>query len=280
MTDLKELKKTSLEFRRIASNMLRTEYTNQDVPLHRFKNYIDTNVIIKDIVQFAIENIDYDYKNCFEKEPSDWASISVPVNEREHLRAMYDYMTFIVDEKKSVLQVSSSYMCSSRKITDIIQNFLSLAFKPLVDYITDELSKMIMMEEEIEMKKIEVNANHSVVNMTDNNSSISFNNATIVNQNDLRDISDLILVLKQEIDNVNVSLEEKDDFIDDLEVMQEQLNEQSYKSTRLKKAFNNVKTFLSNSALLTGAGVAFATNVKKLIELVQPIVDKFDISIL
>mgnify|MGYP000109811827 CR=1 FL=1 len=47
MTNLKELKTTRLEFRRIASNMLRTEYTNQDVPLHRFKNYIDTNDTIK-----------------------------------------------------------------------------------------------------------------------------------------------------------------------------------------------------------------------------------------
>lgn len=275
MTNLKELKTTSLEFSRIASNMLRTEYTNQDVPLHRFKNYIDTNDTIKNIVQSAIENIDYDYKNCFEKEPSDWAEINVPVNEKEHLRAMYDYMTYIVDEKKSVFHEAASYMCSSRKITDIIQNFLSLAFKPLVDYIIDELSKMIMLEEEIEMKKIEVNANNSIVNMADNNSSISSNNTITVNQNDLKEINNLILDLKEKIDNVNVSSEEKDDFIDDLDVIQEQLNEQSYKPTRFKKAFNNVKTFLSNSALLTGAGITLATNVNKLIELVQPIIDKF-----
>ena len=111
--------------------------------------------------------------------------------------------------------------------------------------------------------------------MADNNSSISSNNTITVNQNDLKEINNLILDLKEKIDNVNVSSEEKDDFIDDLDVIQEQLNEQSYKPTRFKKAFNNVKTFLSNSALLTGSGITLATNVNKLIELVQPIIDKF-----
>lgn len=275
MIDLKEYKKTSFEFRRIASNMLRTEYTNQDVPLHRFKSYIDTNIIVRDIVQSAIKNVEYDYNNCFEQKSSDRACINVPVNENEHLKAMYDYMTYIVDEKKSVFQVSASYLCSSSKITDIIQNFLSLAFKPLVDYITDELSKMIMMEEEIEMKKVEVNANNSIVNLANNNSNISSNNTITVSQNDLNSISNLILTLKEQIEKVNISSEEKENFIDDLDVIQEQLNAQSYKPARLKKAFNNIKSFITNSALLVGAGVTLATNVTKLVELVQPVVDNF-----
>ena len=39
--DIKEYKKISLEFRRYASNVLNTEYSNYNSPLYRLKNYID-----------------------------------------------------------------------------------------------------------------------------------------------------------------------------------------------------------------------------------------------
>lgn len=275
MICVKDYKKVSLDFRRIASNMLRTEYSNPDIPLQRFKNYIDTNEIVKEIIQNAIKNVEYDYTKCFVTDRgSGWGDLNIPVNENEHLRAMYDYMAYIVDNNIGIINISHNYFCSSRKITDTIQNFISLAFKPMVDYIVDELSKMILMDDEIQMKKIEVNANNSVVSIADNESCINSNNAINISQNDIKAISSLITSLKSKIDEVEISKDEKENFIDDLDVLQEQINSSEYKATRLKKSFNNIKLFLTNSALLVGTGITFAKNVKQLLELVQPLIDK------
>ena len=41
MSDVKELKRISLEFRRLASNLLGTGYETADISLYRFKEYID-----------------------------------------------------------------------------------------------------------------------------------------------------------------------------------------------------------------------------------------------
>ena len=84
---------------------------------------------------------------------------------------MYDYMTTIVDNKMNVYNVAMSFHCSSRKITDVIRNFLELAFKPLADYISDELSKRIMMGEE-DMTGIKIEGNKGVVNFASGGSTI------------------------------------------------------------------------------------------------------------
>lgn len=60
MTDIKEYRRISIEFRRYASNVLNTEYNNYNAPLYRFKNYIDTQPIIKKIIERTIKGIDAD----------------------------------------------------------------------------------------------------------------------------------------------------------------------------------------------------------------------------
>ena len=57
MLDIKEYKKISLDFRRVASNFLRTEYTNQDIPLQRFYSYIEKESTIKNIILNKIDGI-------------------------------------------------------------------------------------------------------------------------------------------------------------------------------------------------------------------------------
>ena len=57
MSDVKELKRISLEFRRLASNLLGTGYETADISLYRFKEYIDNTIIINDILQNKIKNV-------------------------------------------------------------------------------------------------------------------------------------------------------------------------------------------------------------------------------
>ena len=80
--------------------------------------------------------------------------------------------------------------------------------------------------------------------------------------------------IKEGIKDLDLNNDEKESIIDDIDVVQEQVQTNITKPARIKKAFNNIKSFLSNSVLITGAGVTLANNIQNLIEIVQPIIDK------
>ena len=138
MLDIKEYKKISLDFRRVASNFLRTEYTNQDIPLRRFYNYIEKEETIKNIIADKINGVDYDYHECFGKDQFGISYIDIPLDEEKHIKAMYDYLKYIVDNDIALDRLAMEFPCGSKKITDYLQNFIDMAFKPLIDYIQDD----------------------------------------------------------------------------------------------------------------------------------------------
>ena len=95
MGDQNLYKKISLDFRRAASNFLRTEYNNEDIPLRRFYNYIETEKTIKEIIDNKIKDVEYDYHDCFTKDEFGRSYINIPLDEGEHIKAMYDYLKYI-----------------------------------------------------------------------------------------------------------------------------------------------------------------------------------------
>lgn len=271
MLDIKEYKKISLDFRRVASNFLRTEYTNQDIPLRRFYNYIEKEETIKNIIADKINGVDYDYHECFGKDQFGISYIDIPLDEEKHIKAMYDYLKYIVDNGIALDRLAMEFPCGSKKITDYLQNFIDMAFKPLIDYIQDELSKLMIMLEEENMG-INMSNNNGVINYANNGSNIKSDN--VINQNDLKDISKIIESIMKNIREVDIDEDTKENIIDDVEVLQEQLQCNIEKPARLKKAFNGIKSFLTNSALLTGTGITLANNLNQLITIVQPFIDK------
>ena len=167
MSDAIDYKNIGNEFRQYASKMLNTEYTNPDVPLYRFKNFIDENSVIKDIINLYINGIDYDYTDMV-KDDGGWRSIAVPFDERKHFKGMYDYMTYIVDNELSVESLSFDFYCSSRNRTDIIRNFINIVFKEMVDIIKKELESRIINNEKSEknMFSNNINGNKNKIKIT------------------------------------------------------------------------------------------------------------------
>ena len=270
MSDVKELKRISLEFRRLASNLLGTGYETADISLYRFKEYIDNTIIIKDILQNKIKNVEIDFKECFPIESNDWCSVHIPREENKHIKAIYDLIEYIVSNNIQLLGISASYYCSSRKFVDIIQNFLNLTIKPLIDYIVDELSKQILLEEEINMPT--VNLNH-----TQNSTvSLAFGSQQMVtssiNIENVEDIHKIIEDIKKELEIIEMDKEDKENLFDDLDVVDEQINSSVEKPTRLKKAYNNISSFLEKSTSVITKSTALALGIQKLIELVSPII--------
>ncbi len=272
MLDIREYKKISLDFRRVASNFLRTEYNNEDIPLRRFYNYIETEKVIKEIIDNKIKDVDYDFHKCFTKDEFGQSYIDIPLDEGEHIKAMYDYLKYIVENNIHLERVAMAFPCGSRKITDILQNFIDLAFKPLIDFIQDELSKIAIMIEENKMESIKISNNQGVVNIADRNSNIQSDNN--IKQNDIQNIIELINAIKDNIKELDLEKNEKENILDDVEVVEEQVQRNITKPARIKKAFNNIKDFLTNTSLLTGVGITLANNLQQLVTIVQSIIDK------
>lgn len=247
MNELKELKQTSMEFRRASSNMLRTVYNDEDAYVIRFKQYIDSNNIVKNIIESKIANVDFDFQKCFDIESSSgWKEISIPANENEHIKAMYDYLDYIVENGLSVNGISRNYLISSRKLNDIKQHFIRMAFLPLIDFISDSISMEIMLlEEKPERTSFTQNieANYGTANMAKGNVK-SIN--TVYGQ-DVNDICALISEIQNFINNTTIEEELKEELKDDLEIVNEQVVLEKPNKTRLKKAFNNIKSFLKGA---------------------------------
>ncbi|MBB6629987.1 hypothetical protein [Clostridium algidicarnis] len=75
------------------------------------------------------------------------SSISIPIDESKHIKAMYEYLIDITNEKADIRWRVQRFYHSRGKWNDIIREYLDKLFKPLVDFIIDSLSmEMIEME--------------------------------------------------------------------------------------------------------------------------------------
>ena len=97
------LRKLSLEFRRLSSNLLNSTDDTADINLSRFLKFIDGNELIFGIIQDKISGVDYDFKECYDIGSDDWADYTPPVDEACHIKAQYDYLNFINNENNMVL---------------------------------------------------------------------------------------------------------------------------------------------------------------------------------
>ena len=103
MTTYTELRKISLEFRRLSSNLLRSGLNDSDVALLRLMKYIEKTDFLHDCIHSVIDEVEYDFRNCFLIENDGWNKINIPEDEAEHLKAQYDYMNYIMNaDNKSV----------------------------------------------------------------------------------------------------------------------------------------------------------------------------------
>lgn len=275
MSKLLELKKLSLSFRRTSSNLLNSDADSSDVNLIRFIDYIDKTEIIHDILHDAIDGVEFDFTKCFIwRDSYGRCGIDIPIDVNEHLKAQYDYAKWIIEtEKVSVwnqtLQLYRSYS------TDKIQKFLSECFKPMIDYINDEISALIMVEEETERKQTSshiyqnIEANYGTINAQNQGTINSYNHAS-----NLDDILSIIERLISSLPNIqDVDEEELDNVKDDLEMMQEQLSSATPKKSRLQKALNGIKKFagdvVNKAAVTLVAGAATNADWNILIEQIE-----------
>lgn len=259
MNTYTELRKISLEFRRLSSNLLRSGRDDSDVALARLMKYIETTTFIHDTIHNAIDNIDFDFRQCFLIDGSGWHGINIPTDEYQHLKAQYDYMSFILSEpNKSVSNEAFNYPHSSKSWSDIVQEFLDNAIKPLIDFINDAISTEMIIIEEYEKKTIpsivqNIGHNYGTLNAQGTGSIVSTNNINVA----IKEINELLSKIIPSIDNIaDVSDDGRESIKDDLESIQEQINSPEPKKSRLRKSLAGIKKFTEEFSMKLAVSLA------------------------
>lgn len=228
--------------------------------IQRFKKYIDDTPFISGIISDAIGEVDYDWQNCFrQSKHSGWHEIEVPVDEACHVKAMYDYLDYIISNGSNILGIAMHYPHSQKKFNEIIQHFLDIAFKPLIDFINDAISKeMILMEEQ---KPLGVTQNIGTVYGTVNQQGGgTINSETTVlagNLDQIAEIEKMIEKILPHLDDIpDIPKDAADDVKDDLESVKEQINAPAPKKKRLQKAIGGIKKFFGDFSPQLAAALA------------------------
>ena len=272
--DIVEYRKTSLTFRRIASNMLNSTYDEGNLQLIRFRNYIQDNKIINAIIENKIDGVEAQGNFISDEDDGYWYTLNIPIDEAEHIKSMYYYLIEMTEEEKDLRGVAVRFHHSDEKWNDIIRSYLEKVFKPLVDFIVDSLSmEMMIMEPEKNETHIHqsINNNYGTANVAQGNI-CSTNKANV---NDINNIIKLISEIKGTINNIEeIDTEEKEEVFDDLEVIQEQIQNDNPKYIKLKKAYQGVKNFIAKLPEHLTEAILITTKINELGQSVQPLLEQ------
>lgn len=252
---MKELRSISLDFRRISSNLLRTSYEQADVALTRFYNFINGTNWIYNLLQPIITETDYDFRECFM--PSDSRrEFVIPLDEKKHIKAQYDYMRYIIEsEKVNILGLAMKHCINEKKFDDMVQVFFSDAFKPLIDYINDSISKEMILigGDTTQVPAVNIGNNYGTANIQ-GKGTINSTNTVNLASNEIKQLIEKIMPSLEYIQDVPE--EEKVSVQDDLESIQEQLVSATPKKNRIQKALNGIKEFVKNFPMSLAVNMA------------------------
>ncbi|WP_411342606.1 hypothetical protein ACE3MZ_13085 [Paenibacillus sp. WLX1005] len=221
---LAEYRTLSLDFRKVSSNMLTARADIALIELKRFKNFIDNSPIIIQVLQKQISNVNFDFRDCFQKEMDGYRYYIVPpVEEDLHLKAQYDFLSHLCSDYREIKGIAHKFVFKTGKYDDIVREFLERAFKPLVDFIVNSLTKTILiLEGEQPMKNnITQNIAHNYgnVNAAGRDAVMNIHSAG----ESIEDIKALIQKLIPTITNTQLTAEEQEFLIDDMETITEQI---------------------------------------------------------
>ena len=257
MSELKQLKLLSLDFRRKSSQLLNSDQHDADVNLCRCVDIIENTPMLHNIVHDVVDVTEFDFKECFLIDGGSWIGIQVPIDEKKHIKAMYDYANYIANsETESIVYQAQRYPCSSSKWSEIIQNYLNDAIKPLIDFINDSISKEIILMQQ-EENAVSMTQNIGTVNgnvVQQQHGNVNITNQTGISSEDLNGLIEKIMASLPEIKDVDT--EEVDSVKDDLESLQEQIQSPTPKKNRMQKALNGVQKFFSDFGMKVAVTVA------------------------
>jgi len=237
MNNLKELRQTSLDFRRLSSNFLKSTNADNFLYVKRLYAYLNEQAITKQILSTAISSSDYDCAEFITKDDLHHrCEFNVPINETDHVKAMHSFLEDLATTDYKRLHSIAASFVYRKKIDETIQIFLEKSFKPLIDFITDALSKEIMALEQ-STPATQFNQ-HIGTNYGTANAGASIV-STQTNGIDASELAGLIEVVRKALSGL--SDEDKESVQEYMEVIETELSKAQPKKSFLKTAMAGLK---------------------------------------
>lgn len=219
--------------------------------LKRLRQFFNDNEVIKSIIENLTKNKTALDLDDFLVSPSYniHFSIKEPEDIGVHILTMNELINFLCDRKNTASNLGAFLIprTNSNKIKDIIQNFLREVFLPLYNYLNSELEKRVIIMGETNNGSITVN---QTITGNGNNVSIagrdSFVNGQALKEVEV-DLKSLIEKALQELTNVNIDEDEKEELADDLETLNTEINSEEPKTVKFRKIKKSLDSFIDGA---------------------------------
>lgn len=234
----KELKKDSREFRTIASRTLTSDFQMFDNNLKRLMIYIDKNPTIKQYINSCIsEDDNFNIEDDVNKVCSTYDYIFESLmDEKKEVSYTYQILKYIIDTNKECISYTMAYS-TSNKYQDKLKGFCDNVLEPFINYIDGNYERIFIEMGLDEDSSFKIINNGGQVNIVKDNGNL---NAIQVNNSEL---DKLVQNVKDNIDEID-NVEMKDEIIDNIEGIQEELKKSNIKKGRIKSFINSLQAKL------------------------------------
>ncbi len=264
----KELKKTSREFRTIASRVINAHYEEVNSSINMLINYIDETPILYEYIQSIIDvrdDLEDEIKNVIGSYGR--KRIITGSNPKEEVSTIYQILLYIKDNPNTNTFMLGYRYTSSKKYQDMIKEFGNRLVLPFVNHIDNYLMNIAtdMGYDEESKFMITITGGQVQVNIANDQSTINAKQSNKVNNTE---IVEIIESIRKALNADNVESQIKDTINSNLDFIEEELAETTPK-------YPKVKTFLSTIVLLAkGIPQAVQTieSIQKLYELITPLI--------
>ncbi|PGX11828.1 hypothetical protein [Bacillus sp. AFS033286] len=259
-----DYKKLSLNFRKVASRFLQTNFTEANDNLERFLIFIEESPVILQFIQYN-NTVEYNIKNIIENtEYHD--KYKLPVRTSEEIAFVYQFLKYIFANDIKYFDIIPMSYRSGKKIQNTVDNFNQQVVKPLVDHIVTYLGEMAidMGLDKSSSTQFNIQDFRGQLNHAERESSITAHQ--VYNESNIEDLKEIgsqfIQELLNEKSDLGIDKEETKEF---LEAAIEEVESEKPKKTIIKTAIEKVKNV---NELVTG-GTALYTSGEKLLSLLQ-----------
>lgn len=236
--DKKELKKQSRDFRTISSRTLTSNFQMFDANLKRLINFIDNNEIIKNYIDSCISEDDgFKIEDDVNQVCGSYNHIfDSYISEQQEVSYIYQILKYIVDNNKDCRAYTIAYS-TSRQYQDKLKGFCDNVVEPLVNHIDSNYERIFIEMGYDEDSKCVITINGDQVNIAKDN---AFINARQTNYNE---IDKLVANIRQNIGKIE-DKEIRQDIIDNVEGIQEELSKRDVKKGRIKSFISSLQIIL------------------------------------
>lgn len=218
--------------------------------LNRLKNFMESDEITNSI----IKNIGRDKEpinvNDFLGDyPGEFAlRVNAPIDIDVHMLSIYELINHICDQNLnlSMLGLRLKPGVKSNAVSDKIQHFTGKVFRPLFDYIERELEKgKISMEDNKQGMVLNqtINGNGNILAYSGRDTIIS---GEVLKESE-DDLNSLIKKAMQELTGADITEDEKEEILDDLQTLSSEISSEKPREIKFKKVKKNIDTIISGA---------------------------------